>query len=88
MVLGFSGGVSASGGDLWTPISGNGIADVKIMRRKNLRNIGVPTGLTISASFCSWLPTLPKIVFEYLRNYKNRSEVRLMLLFNTIISIF
>lgn len=78
MVLSFSGGITSSTEAYhWTIMSGNGVDDVRIMSRKSMDDDpGRPHGLAISASICFLVPVLPKIVFNYIQNESNRTEVR------------
>jgi homeobox-leucine zipper protein len=81
MVLNFYGGVTASSGAYhWTTVLGNGVDEVRIMIRKSIDDPGRPSGVVLSASICFWIPVLPKVVFEYLRNHSTRAEVLLSLL--------
>lgn len=80
MVLNFYGGVSSSSSAYnWTVVVGNGIDEVRIMTRKTIDDPGRPGGMVLCASICFWIPILPEIVFDYLRNENIRPEVLLTL---------
>ncbi|KAI5654480.1 hypothetical protein M9H77_31667 [Catharanthus roseus] len=75
MVLNFYGGVSSSSSAYnWTVVVGNGIDEVRIMTRKTIDDPGRPGGMVLCASICFWIPILPEIVFDYLRNENIRPE--------------
>lgn len=77
MTNNFCAGVSASTAHTWTTLSGTGDDDVRVMTRKSVDNPGEPHGVVLSAATSLWLPITPQRVFEFLRDERVRSEVRM-----------
>ena len=75
MVNSFCAGVCASTTHSWTPVSGNGFDDVRVMMKRISDDPGRPSGIVLSASTSFWLPHPNKRVFDYLRSENSRNEV-------------
>ncbi|XXG51772.1 hypothetical protein AAC387_Pa03g0268 [Persea americana] len=74
MVNSFCAGVCASTTHSWTPVSGNGFDDVRVMMKRISDDPGRPSGIVLSASTSFWLPHPNKRVFDYLRSENSRNE--------------
>ncbi|KAG5596087.1 hypothetical protein H5410_037319, partial [Solanum commersonii] len=60
----------------WTTFtrSGYNTNDVQVMTRQSINDPGRPRGLVLCASTSIWLPVLPKLVFDFLRNENTRGK--------------
>lgn len=75
MVTSFCAGVGASSVHAWTALPAAGSDDVRVVTRKSTDEPGRPPGVVLSAATSFWIPVPPKVVFDFLRKEKSRSEV-------------
>ncbi|KAG7026621.1 Homeobox-leucine zipper protein PROTODERMAL FACTOR 2 [Cucurbita argyrosperma subsp. argyrosperma] len=74
MVTSFCAGVGASSIHAWTALPAAGSDDVRVVTRKSTDEPGRPPGVVLSAATSFWIPVSPKVVFDFLRKEKSRSE--------------
>lgn len=65
----------------WTRIARHSDETVRIMARQDIGGPGRHNGVIVSATICFRLPVSPIIIFDFLRNEKNRPEVRTNIIF-------
>lgn len=76
MSRGFFDGVTTSTADIWWNLAEYTGDSVSVMTRKSLNDPGRPEGLILCAAHSFWVPVPPITVFDYLRDEKNRTNVR------------
>ncbi|WMV38405.1 hypothetical protein MTR67_031790 [Solanum verrucosum] len=76
MIIDYISGVSGTTTHQWTTFtrSGYNTNDVQVMTRQSINDPGRPRGLVLCASTSIWLPVLPKLVFDFLRNENTRGK--------------
>ncbi|KAG7033934.1 Homeobox-leucine zipper protein PROTODERMAL FACTOR 2, partial [Cucurbita argyrosperma subsp. argyrosperma] len=74
MVTSFCAGVGASSVHAWTALPIAAGDDVRVVTRKSTDEPGRPPGVVLSAATSFWIPVPPKVVFDFLRKEKSRSE--------------
>ncbi|XP_015081481.1 homeobox-leucine zipper protein ROC7-like [Solanum pennellii] len=76
MIINYISGVSGTKTHKWTTFteSGYNINDLQVMTRQSINDPGRPRGLVLCASTSIWLPVLPKLLFDFLRNENTRGK--------------
>ncbi|KAL0542903.1 hypothetical protein IC582_017984 [Cucumis melo] len=74
MVTSFCAGVGASSVHAWTALPAAAGDEVRVVTRKSTDEPGRPPGVVLSAATSFWIPVSPKVVFDFLRKEKSRSE--------------
>lgn len=79
MIINYISGVSGTKTHKWTTFTGSGynINDLQVKTRRSINDPGRPRGLVLCASTSIWLPVLPKLLFDFLRNENTRGKVPL-----------
>jgi homeobox-leucine zipper protein len=77
MMENFCSGVSASSAREWSKLdglTGSIGADVRVMVRKSVDELGVPLGVVLSAATSVWIPVTTERLFNFLHNEGLRAE--------------
>ncbi|TMX03161.1 hypothetical protein EJD97_017997 [Solanum chilense] len=76
MIISYISGVSGTKTHKWTTFTGSGynINDLQVKTRRSINDPGRPRGLVLCASTSIWLPVLPKLLFDFLRNENTRGK--------------
>ncbi|XP_069143533.1 homeobox-leucine zipper protein ROC1-like [Solanum lycopersicum] len=76
MIINYISGVSGTKTHKWTTFTGSGynINDLQVKTRRSINDPGRPRGLVLCASTSIWLPVLPKLLFDFLRNENTRGK--------------
>lgn len=78
MTNNFCGGVSASTAQTWVTLAGSGADDVRVVIRKSVDDPGRPPGIVLSAATSLRLPVPPARIFQFLRDERYRTEVKIL----------
>lgn len=82
MIINYISGVRGTTTRQWMTFTESeyNINDVRVMTRQSIDDSGTPRGIVLSASTSIWLPSPPKIVFDFLWDENTRGKVPLILL--------
>ena len=73
-------GITGPKAGKWTELHGNFGANVKLMSRRVIDEVGLPHGTLLSGSSSFFLPIPPKMVFNFFSSSRQRWEVCIFVL--------
>ena len=76
MTWSFCRAICASSYHTWNKVSSKTGEDIRVSSRKNLNDPGEPVGVILCAVSSVWLPVVPHILFDFLRDESRRNEVQ------------
>ncbi|XP_061948112.1 homeobox-leucine zipper protein GLABRA 2-like isoform X2 [Populus nigra] len=78
MTWSFCRAICASSYHTWNKVSSKTGEDIRVSSRKNLNDPGEPVGVILCAVSSVWLPVVPHILFDFLRDEARRNEWDIM----------